>query len=129
MTDLPFTQYQVFHSKAKTLREQISAYYNETQNSSVTIQLLLAMKIRNQLGEQDFELFLKDLVRHLFSKATVNRALRRYFYFFSEYFEETEWEMMTARCFPPEHSHTDLMEVVEANVPVTGTDFDLSESS
>ncbi|MBO1308580.1 hypothetical protein JZO70_20565 [Enterococcus sp. 669A] len=129
MTDLPFTQYQVFHSKAATLREQIVAYYQETHNSSVTIQLLLAMKIRNQLGEQDFELFLKDLVRHLFSKATINRALRRYFYFFAEYFEETEWEMMTARCFPPTHSHTDLMEVVQATVPVTGTESDLSESS
>ncbi|MBO1307136.1 hypothetical protein JZO70_13245 [Enterococcus sp. 669A] len=129
MTDLPFTQYQVFHSKAKTLREQITAYYQETQNSSVTIQLLLAMRIRNQLGEQDFELFLKDLVRHLFSKTTVNRALRRYFYFFSEYFEETEWAMMTARCFPPAYGSTDLTEVTEATVPVTGTESYLSESS
>ncbi len=129
MTDLPFTQYQVFHLKAKTLQEQIPAYYRETHNSSVTIQLLLAMKIRNQLGEQDFELFLKDLVRHLFQKATINRALRRYFYFFSEYFEETEWEMMTARCFPPAYGSTDLMEVIQATVPVTGTDSDLSESS
>ncbi|MBO1306111.1 hypothetical protein JZO70_08055 [Enterococcus sp. 669A] len=129
MTDLPFTQYQVFHLKAKTLREQISAYYQETHNSSVTIQLLLAMKIRNQLGEQDFELFLKDLVRHLFSKATVNRALRRYFYFFSEYFEETEWEMMTARCFPPAYGSTDLMEVVQATITENGTESEDSESS
>ncbi|MBO1306031.1 hypothetical protein JZO70_07655 [Enterococcus sp. 669A] len=129
MTDLPFTQYQVFHSKAATLREQIIAYYQETKNSAVTIQLLLAMKIRNQLGEQDFDLFLKDLVRHLFSKATINRALRRYFYFFTEYFEKGELEIVSDRCFPPQHVTTDLMEVVQATVPVTGTKSELSESS
>ncbi|MGG5329587.1 hypothetical protein [Enterococcus sp. AZ163] len=127
MTEQPFTQYQLFHLKSNKLEEQIVHYYQETQDSSVTIQLLLAMKVRHMLGETDFELFLQDLVKHLFANNRITRALRRYFYFFREYFEETEWEILSARCFPPAHVTTELMEVVPSTVE--GNEQDTLESS
>ena len=119
MTEQPFTQYQLFHLKRNKLEEQIVHFYQETRDSSVTIQLLLAMKIRHMLGESDFELFLQDLVKHLFANNRITRAMRRYFYFFREYFKENEWKIVSARCFPPEHVTTDLMEVIPSTATVT----------
>ena len=119
MFEQPFTQYQLFHLKRKTLEEQIVHYYQETGDSSVTIQLLLAMKVRHMLGESDFELFLQDLVKHLFANNKITRALRRYFYFFKEYFNEKEWKILSARCFPPTHVTTELMEVTPSTVVAT----------
>ncbi len=116
MTEQPFTQYQLFHLKHHKLEEKITHYYQETGDSSVTIQLLLAMKVRHMLGEADFELFLQDLVKHLFANNKITRALRRYFYFFREYFNDREWEILSARCFPPEHVTTELMSVVPSTV-------------
>ncbi|EOH94177.1 hypothetical protein [Enterococcus pallens] len=116
MTEQPFTQYQLFHLKRHKLEEQIVHYYQETRDSSVTIQLLLAMKVRHMLGESDFELFLQDLVKHLFANNKSTRALLRYFYFFREYFNEKEWKILSARCFPPEHVTTELMSVVPSTV-------------
>ena len=119
MIEQPFTQYQLFHLKRNKLEKQIVNFYQETGDSSVTIQLLLAMKIRHMLGESDFKLFLQDLVKHLFANNRITRAMRRYFYFFREYFEESEWKVLSARCFPPTHATTDLMEVISSTVPVT----------
>ncbi|EOH94142.1 hypothetical protein [Enterococcus pallens] len=127
MTEQPFTQYQLFHLKRKTLEEQIFHFYQETRDSSVTIQLLLAMKVRHMLGETDFELFLQDLVKHLFANNKITRALRRYFYFFKEYFTDREWKILSARCFPPEHVTTDLMSVVPSTV--VAPEFTTLESS
>ncbi|EOH93081.1 hypothetical protein [Enterococcus pallens] len=116
MTEQPFTHYQLFHLKRKTLEEQIIHYYQKTRDSSVTIQLLLAMKIRHMLGESDFELFLQDLVKHLFANTKITRPLRRYFYFFKEYFDEKEWKLLFARCFPPEHVTTELLTVTPSTI-------------
>ncbi|MGM0216539.1 hypothetical protein [Enterococcus sp. AZ109] len=119
MTQQPFTQYQLFHWKPATLEEQIMAYYQETQNSAITIQLLLAAKVRYQLGESNFEMFMQDFVRYLFTKVHITHEMRRYFFFFKEYFPEEEWKMVTARCFPPEHVTTNLMNVIQATTPGT----------
>ncbi|EOH94942.1 hypothetical protein [Enterococcus pallens] len=116
MTEHPFTQYHLFHLKRKTLEKQITHYYQETRDSSVTIQLLLVMKVRHMLGETDFELFLQDLVKHLFANNKITRALRRYFYFFREYFNDREWKILSYRCFPPEHVTTELLSVVPSTV-------------
>ncbi|MGG5333250.1 hypothetical protein [Enterococcus sp. AZ163] len=127
MSEQPFTTHQLFHSKQEKLEEKILNFYQETQDSTVTIQVLLAAKVRYQLGDTSFHLFMKGLVRHLFSKATINRALRRYFFFFADYFTKDEWQKLTARCFPAEPVTTELFEVTEAHT--LGTDLSAAESS
>lgn len=116
MIEQPFTPYQLFHLKREKLAEQIGTFYQETRDSATTIQLLLATKVRAQLGDNQFNLFLKGLVQHIFAQSTINRTLRRYFYFFAEYFTDEEWEILSARCFPPSHVTTKLMEVNEATI-------------
>lgn len=97
MAEQPFTPHQLFHLKREKLEEQIWTFYQETRDSTTTIQLLLATKVRAQLGKKNFNQFLKELVKYLFAKATINRTLRRYFYYFREYFDEQEWKDLTTR--------------------------------
>lgn len=63
---------QLFHLKSKTLEHRITNYYHKTQNSSLTIKYILALRVRHQLGDEEFAFILKDLVREIFmnTKAT-----------------------------------------------------------
>lgn len=127
MSEQPFTPHQLFHSKKEKLEETILTFYQQTQDSGTTIQVLLAAKVRYQLGDTSFNLFMKELVRHLFAKATINRALRRYFFFFADYFTQDEWKKLSARCFPTEPVATELVAVTEATM--TGAVPTAAESS
>ena len=91
---------QLFNLKAKTLEQRITNFYHETQNSSVTIKYILALKVRCQLGAAEFEHFLKDLVREVFMHTKDTRTMKRLFYYFEDYFMAPEWRSLKLRVFP-----------------------------
>ncbi|WP_270653726.1 hypothetical protein [Enterococcus avium] len=73
----------------------------ETQNSSVTIKYILALKVRCQLGAAEFDHFLKDLVREVFMHTKATRTMKRLFYYFEDYFMAPEcWRTLKLRVFP-----------------------------
>ena len=91
---------QTFSLKPETLEKRIMEYYQETQNSSLTIKYILALRVRFKLGAQEFAHILEDLVRYLFMNTKATRTMKRFFYYFKDYFMESEWKRLTLRVFP-----------------------------
>ena len=96
----PLSFRQLFNLKPKTLETRITNFYQATQNSSVTIQYILAIKARNQLGATEFDHFLKDLVRELFMNTKATRSIKRFFHYFEDYFMAPEWQSLSSKVFP-----------------------------
>ncbi|BBM16626.1 MULTISPECIES: hypothetical protein [Enterococcus] len=90
---------QLFNLKPKTLETRITNFYNQTQNSSLTIQYILTLRVRYQLGAQEFAHILKDLVRYLFMNTKATRTMKRFFYYFQDYFMAPEWRSLRLRLF------------------------------
>lgn len=91
---------QLFHLKSKTLEHRITNYYHKTQNSSLTIKYILALRVRHQLGDEEFAFILKDLVREIFMNTKATRTIKRFFYYFKDYFMAPEWRTLSAKVFP-----------------------------
>ncbi len=75
-------------------------FYEETQDNTATIQLLLALRVRYQLGAEEFALVLEDLVKYLFTRTKVTKTMKKFIYFFQDYFETSEWKRIKLRVFP-----------------------------
>lgn len=91
---------KLFSLKPETLEKRIIEQYQETQNSSLTIKYILALRVRFKLGVQEFAHILKDLVRYLFMNTKATRTMKRFFYYFEDYFMESEWKQLNLRVFP-----------------------------
>ncbi|MGM0214862.1 hypothetical protein [Enterococcus sp. AZ109] len=100
MSEQPFTHYQIFNLTLETLEQRIGEYYEQTQDGTTTIQLLLALRVRYQLGAEEFALVLQDLVRYLFLRTKATKVMKRFFYYFADYFEAPEWQKLCLKVFP-----------------------------
>ena len=100
MNEQLLTCEQTFSLKPETLEKRIMEYYQETQNSSLTIKYVLALRVRFKLGAQEFAHILEDLVRYLFMNTKATRTMKRFFYFFEDYFQASEWKRLTLKVFP-----------------------------
>lgn len=116
MNEPLLTYYQVFHLTAKTLETRIMTYYQETQNSSLTLKYILALRVRFKLGAQEFEHILKDLVRHLFMNTKATKTMKRFFYYFEDYFITPEWKSLNLRVFPLRNFGERVVSVVHSLV-------------
>ncbi|MFU0787426.1 MAG: DUF4806 domain-containing protein [Enterococcus gilvus] len=84
------THRQLFSMTPKNLEKRISEHYYKTQNSSLTIQYALALRVRCTLGAQEFKNILRDLIRELFLTTKATRTMKRFFYYFQDYFMAPE---------------------------------------
>ncbi|MBO1307619.1 hypothetical protein JZO70_15695 [Enterococcus sp. 669A] len=100
MEKQPFTPQEIFNLKLETIEHRLMNFYEETQNSSTTIQLVLALRVRYQLGAEEFALALKELVRYLFKRTKASRTMKRFFYYFVDYFDAKEWKILRLKLFP-----------------------------
>ncbi|WP_371086051.1 MULTISPECIES: hypothetical protein [Enterococcus] len=105
MEDLPvidqtLTYRQLFNLRPTTLEKRIKEYYYTTQNSSLTIKYILTLRIRHQLGAEEFALILKDLVHEIFMSTKATRTMKRFFYYFQDYFMAPEWKALKLKLFP-----------------------------
>ena len=100
MNEQLLTYNQTVSLKPETLEKRIMEYYQETQNSSLTIKYILALRVRFKLGAQEFAHILEDLVRYLFMNTKATRTMKRFFYYFKDYFMESEWKRLALRVFP-----------------------------
>lgn len=99
LTEALFTPQQVFSLRPKTLQTRIDTHYKETHDVKSTIQILIALQVRDELGEEDFSFFMKKLVRKLFLETKTSRTLRRYYFYFKHYFSSSEWKVVSIRLF------------------------------
>ncbi|MBO1305405.1 hypothetical protein JZO70_04495 [Enterococcus sp. 669A] len=100
MPEQPFTPNQIFNLSLSTIEQRITEYYQESQNSSTVVQLLLALRVRYQLGAEEFALVLKDLVKYLFMRTKATKTMKRFIFYFQDYFESAEWRQVHLRVFP-----------------------------
>ncbi|MBO0453697.1 MULTISPECIES: hypothetical protein [Enterococcus] len=100
MKDYGLSCRKLFDLKRKTLETRIKHFYKDTHDGNSTIEMLIALQTRNELCEGDFSLMLADLVQHIFLRTRSNATLRRYYTFFSEYFEKKEWRLLLIKLFP-----------------------------
>lgn len=100
MNEQPFTHQQLFGLKKSTLEKRIVTYYNSSGDSDATIQYLMTLLIRKRLGDDEFDLFLSDLVHHLFMERKVTKTVKKFFFYFKEYFRSKEWKYLLIRYFP-----------------------------
>ena len=100
MSEQPFTHQQLFNLKLETIEQRLMEYYQETQNGSTTIKLLLALRIRYQLGAKEFALVLQDLVHYLFKNTKATKTMKRFFWYFADYFEASELRMLSLKINP-----------------------------
>ena len=100
MNEQPLNYRQLFQLKPKTLEKRISEYYYRTQNSSLTFKYILTLRVRYQLGAKEFANILKDLVREIFMHTKATRTMKRFFYYFKDYFMAPEWRALKMKTFP-----------------------------
>ncbi len=100
MSEQPFTPNQIFNLSLNTIEQRMMDFYEETQDNTATIQLLLALRVRYQLGAEEFALVLEDLVKYLFTRTKVTKTMKKFIYFFQDYFETSEWKRINLRVFP-----------------------------
>lgn len=91
---------QLFNLQLPTLEKRINQYYQETQNSTTTIKYILALRVRHQLGAKEFAFILKDLVRDIFLHTKATRTMKRFLFYFEDYFLTQEWGVLTLKVFP-----------------------------
>lgn len=94
-----FTTQQIFLLKPKTLQKRIDGYYEDTRDVNSTIQYLIALQVRDELGDEGFSFFMKDLVQKLLLQTKTSRILRRYYFYFKDYFSSNEWKVVSIRLF------------------------------
>ncbi|MDT2735880.1 hypothetical protein P7H00_01870 [Enterococcus pseudoavium] len=97
MTEAWFTPRQLFCLKRKTLEKRLTDYYQASQDEDLTIRYLVALQIRDKLGQEDFSKMLPDLVRQIFLTCPLSKTLRRYFRDFKAYFSKKDWRKFLLR--------------------------------
>ena len=94
-----FTPTQIFSLKRKTIEKRMDQYFNDTHDAKQTIQILVALQVRDELVEEDFSFCMMELVRRILMKSKTSRTLRRYYIYFKNYFSSKEWKVVSLRLF------------------------------
>ena len=100
MNEQTFSAKKLFSLKKKTLEKRIYDFYNLSKDTDSTVQYLVALQVRERLGDSEFHLILKDLVQHLFSQRKVTKIIKKFFFYFKHYFTSKEWKYLNLRVFP-----------------------------
>ncbi|MBO0453719.1 hypothetical protein [Candidatus Enterococcus murrayae] len=100
MNERPFTSKQLFSLKKNTLEKRIKSYYKLSGDTDSTVQYLMALQVRDRLGDSEFHLILKEVVQHLFSQRKVTKIMKKFFFHFKHYFLSKEWKYLNLRVFP-----------------------------
>ena len=100
MNEQTFSAKKLFSLKKKTLEKRIYDFYNLSEDTDSTVQYLVALQVRERLGDSEFHLILKELVQHLFSQRKVTKIIKKFFFYFKHYFTSKEWKYLNLRVFP-----------------------------
>ena len=99
MNITPLNQRQLFTTLRKNLEKKVSVYFDETKDTSVVIEYVIAILVRNALTIKDFSLVCEDLVRSIYLNTAPNKSLRQFFPYFRPYFDDQEWQSLIKRLF------------------------------
>lgn len=90
---------QLFHMLGSNLEKRIIHFYRETKDSSLTIEYVVAVLVRQALTVSVTDFSCRELIKELFLNAAPNNTLRRFSVFFESYFDPRELETIVARLY------------------------------
>ncbi|MBO0454890.1 hypothetical protein [Candidatus Enterococcus murrayae] len=97
------TRRQIFTMKnRKNLEKKVHKFWEETKNTDLVVEYIVAIILRNALIVSDFSLPCPEIVRELLFQAQPNDTLRKFCPFFKDYVEEHEWLSIIKRLFKNE---------------------------
>lgn len=94
MKEHGLSRQQLFKLSRRTLEKRIRTFYYETTDGKATIEMLIALQVREELCDADFSNVLRALVQHIFLKTRSTAAMRRYYLYFGEYFGKKDWQFI-----------------------------------
>ncbi|MGG5369626.1 hypothetical protein [Enterococcus sp. AZ196] len=100
---MELTRRQIFTMKnRKNLEKKVHKFWEETKNTDLVVEYIVAIILRNALIVSDFSLPCPEIVRELLFQAQPNDTLRKFCPFFKDYVEEHEWLSIIKRLFKNE---------------------------
>ena len=100
MKEFGLSKQKLFSLTRQTLEKRIRKFYFETKDGKAAIEMLITLQVRNDLCEADFSNMLRSLVQHIFLKTRSTAAMRRYYFYFTTYFQEKDWQLLLIKLFP-----------------------------
>lgn len=100
MKEHGLSRQQLFKLSRRTLEKRIRTFYYETTDGKATIEMLIALQVREELCDEDFSNVLRALVQHIFLKTRSTAVMRRYYLYFGEYFGKKDWQLLSIKLFP-----------------------------
>ncbi|EOH75994.1 MULTISPECIES: hypothetical protein [Enterococcus] len=99
------TRRQLFTMRRENLEKKVITYYNETRDIDSVIEYGVAIMIRHALVLGDFRFLFQDVVREIFLYAEPSETMRRFCPYYKNYFEASEWNVVTKRLFTSEKKY------------------------
>ena len=127
MNEQAFSAKKLFSLKKKTLEKRIYDFYNLSKDTDSTVQYLVALQVRERLGDSEFHLILKELVQHLFSQRKVTKIIKKFFFYFKHYFTSKEWKYLNLRVFPVRQYAEKAINAVRSRFSISNL-FDAQEA-
>ncbi|MBO0457626.1 hypothetical protein JZO77_12875 [Enterococcus hulanensis] len=127
MNEQTFSAKKLFSLKKKTLEKRIYDFYNLSKDTDSTVQYLVALQVRERLGDSEFHLILKELVQHLFSQRKVTKIIKKFFFYFKHYFTSKEWKYLNLRVFPVRQYAEKAINAVRSRFSISNL-FDAQEA-
>ncbi|AXG38261.1 hypothetical protein EGCR1_05855 [Enterococcus gilvus] len=102
MEEYGLTRQKLFTLKRGTLEKRLRTYYYETKNEKATIEMLIALQVRDELTSEadNFSHMLRSVVSRIFLHRRTTKAMRRFYRYFTEYFSEKDWQSLVTKLFP-----------------------------
>lgn len=99
------TRRQLLTMKRKNLELKVRRFWNDTQNTDLVIEYIVAILVKNALVKSDFSQPCPDIVRELLSQAEPSETFKKFCIFLKDYVEEHEWSVMIKRVFQNENNY------------------------
>jgi len=99
MTTKPLNQRQLFQMKSDNLTKRVRSFYEETRDSSVVFEYMLAIVVRDSLVVGSFHELFKELIAELLMEVEPTAMVRRWCSLFEVFCQPEEWKQIVARLF------------------------------
>jgi len=100
LEDYGLNKKKLFSLTRKTLERRINSFYHETNDGTITLEMLITLQVREELCKADFSYILRSLVQRIFLQTRSTKAMRRYYLYFIDYFGKKEWRLLSVKLFP-----------------------------
>lgn len=93
----PWPAQKYFTLKVKTLEKRIAQHYEQTRDADLAVRMVNLLHVRGALTTEKIQRPAYHLIRQIFQTTKLRRSVRRWFFYFRDYFTPQEWQVLLAR--------------------------------